>query len=334
MLHKTLMRFCALLALMPCAAIAQDRIIMQNGDIITGNISLITDEEILIEPSYADEYAIDIAEVATVEVEEFFDIEFQDESELQARLAVDDLGQQVLLTEDGESRPVTLAELNEAAEPEPYFDWSLKADFNGAYNSGNTDSESTMLFADGSVKWGDHRHRADFTLRNEEVNNEKTQEQTLINYGYSWLFNKPWFLGGGVSYERDPIRDLEYRYTAGVLLGRDIFDDSSKYLGISIGPGYQRQELGDETKGGGVGIWNLRYEHALLDWMDFFHTQSFTWQFYGNENQIYKTHTGLNFDLISDLYMNVSLRYDYETEPAEGSDNEDSTLAFGVGYKF
>ena len=63
----------------------------------------------------------------------------------------------MLLTADGLSRPVTLAQLREAAEPEPYFDWSFKADFNGTYNSGNTESENTLLFADGSVKWGDHR---------------------------------------------------------------------------------------------------------------------------------------------------------------------------------
>ncbi|MEM1114323.1 MAG: DUF481 domain-containing protein [Pseudomonadota bacterium] len=322
------------LAAAPFSAMAQDRVIMQNGDIISGNISLVTDEEILIEPSYTDEFSIDVAEVATVDIAEPFEIELNDKTELDARLTVDSVGQQVLLTADGESRPIALNELAEAAEPEPYFDWSLKTDLNGTYNSGNTDSESTLIFADGSVKWGDHRHRADFTLRNESLDDETTQDQTLINYDYSWLFAKPWFVGAGLTYERDPIRDLDYRYTGGLVFGRDVFDDASKYLGISLGAGYQEEKLGEESMGGSVGLWNLRYEHALLDWMDFFHTQAFTWQFYGNDNAIYKTNTGLSFDLISDLYFTASYRYDYETEPAEGRSQDDSTLAFGVGYSF
>ena len=86
MLRKTITRACGFLALLSCTALAQDRVVMHNGDVITGNISLITDDEILIEPSYADEFAIDIAEVATVEVEEFFEVEMGDKTELEARL--------------------------------------------------------------------------------------------------------------------------------------------------------------------------------------------------------------------------------------------------------
>jgi putative salt-induced outer membrane protein YdiY len=334
MFRTTLLYFSALLLLLPAIAGAQDRLVMVNGDIISGNITLITDENVEIEPSYSDAFAVDLASVATIEIDETFEVELSDDTELLGQLTLDDAGQQVLLTPEGASIPITLAQLAEAKEPEPYFDWSLKADFNGAYNSGNTDSENTLLFADGSVKWGDHRHRADFTLRNESVNDSTTQDQTLFNYGYNWFFNKPWFIGGAFTYERDPVRDLDYRYTASALVGRDIFNDATKYLGISVGPGYQEEKLGEDSRGGGVGIWTLRYEHALLTWVDFFHTQNFTWQFYGNENSIYKTNTGLSFDLISDLYFNLSLRFDYETEPAEGRSKDDSTFAFGVGYTF
>jgi putative salt-induced outer membrane protein len=320
--------------LLPGLAGAQDRIIMINGDVITGNITLINSDDVIIEPTYADPFAVEMASVATIEVDEPFEVELTDDTRVLGQLTLDATGQQVLLTSGGNSMPITLAQVAEATEPEEYFEWSLKADMNGTYNGGNTDSENTLLFADSSVKWGDHRHRADLTFREESVNGANTQEQTLFNYGYNWIFSDPWFIGGAVNYERDPVRELDYRYTASALVGRDIFDDATKYLGIAIGPGYQQQKLGGESKGGAVAMWTLRYEHALLSWVDFFHTQNFTWQYYGNDNAIYKTNTGLNFDLISDLYFNVSLRYDYETEPAEGRSNDDSTFAFGVGYKF
>ncbi len=331
---RTVLTCITVLLFMPGLAGAQDRITMINGDVISGNITLINGDDVVIEPTYADAFPVEMASVASIELDEPFEIELIDETEVLGQLLLDETGQQVLLTTAGASIPITLAEVAEATEPEAYFEWSLKADVNGTYNSGNTDSENTLLFADGSVKWGEHRHRADFTVREESVNGSSTQEQTLFNYGYNWFFSDPWFIGGAFNYERDPVRDLDYRYTATALVGRDIFDDSTKYLGISIGPGYQEEKLGGEANGGAVGMWTLRYEHALLTWVDFFHTQNFTWQFYGNDNAIYKTNTGLSFDLINDLYFNVSLRYDYETEPAEGQSNDDSTFAFGVGYKF
>lgn len=323
-----------LVLLAPAAAIAEDRIVMKNGDVITGNIAQVADDEVLIEPSYADEFAVDLAEVASIELDEAFEVELADETTLDARLALDDSGRQVLITEDGLERPIALTDLAEAVEPDPYRDWGLKADFNATYNSGNTDSKNTLLFIDGFYKQGDHRHRADLSFRNESINDQQTQEQTLFNYGYNWVFADPWFLGASFQFERDPIRELDYRYTAGLLLGRDIFDDADKYLGIALGGGWSEQELGGIVESGTTGLWNLRYEHSLLSWMDFFHTQTFTWQFYGNENSIYKTNTGLTFDLIEDLYFNVSFRYDYETEPAEGRSEDDSTLAFGLGYSF
>lgn len=315
-------------------ALAQDRIVMKNGDVITGNISLVDGDDVYIEPSYADEFAVSLAEVVTIEVDESFEVELADGTKIEAAtLSVNDAGEQVLLV-DGAPRPFTLAEIAEAKEPDPYFDWSANVDLNASYNSGNTDSENTLIFGAGTMKVGDHRHYGDLTFRNEERDGVRTQEQTLFNYTYNWLVKDPWFVGAGLTYERDPIRELDYRYTAGLVVGRDIFDDAVKFLTLSVGVGYSDEELGGITESGAVGLWNLRYEHTFWDGVDFYHIQNFTQQFYGQDNLILKTTTGFRFDLIDDLYANVALRYDYETEPAEGRSEDDSTLQVGLGYAF
>ena len=130
------------------------------------------------------------------------------------------------------------------------------------------------------------------------------------------------------------IRELDYRYTTGLLIGRDIFDDATRFLTAFAGVGYSDEEIGGITESGAVAFWRLRYEHALWDGVDFFHRQDFTQQFYGEENLILKTTTGFKFDIIDDLYTNISYRYDYETEPAEGASKDDSTLQVGIGYEF
>ena len=141
-------------------------------------------------------------------------------------------------------------------------------------------------------------------------------------------------MGGSLTFERDPIRELEHRYTAGLIFGRDIFDDAKKFLTFSVGVGYSDEEIGGVSESGAVGLWTLRYEHEFWSGVDFFHNQNFTQQFYGVDNLILKTNTGFRFDIIDDLYANISLRYDYETEPAAGASEDDSTLQFGIGYSF
>ncbi len=68
--------------------------------------------------------------------------------------------------------------------------------------------------------------------------------------------------------------------------------------------------------------------------MAFFHNHNINYQFYGENNLIFKSNTGFRFDIINDIYTNISLRYDYETEPAAGAENDDTTFVFGVGAKF
>ena len=68
--------------------------------------------------------------------------------------------------------------------------------------------------------------------------------------------------------------------------------------------------------------------------MEFYHDHKLTHQLYGVDNTIIKTNTGFRFDLLSSLYAKISLRYDYETEPATNTSKDDSTLSMGIGYSF
>jgi len=330
----------AVLALIACAfslnVHAQDQLTMKNGDVITGKISIFTESSVTIQPGYASgPMEVALSEVDKVDIEEgYFEVELNDGTTLEGRVAMDASGQQVLVLEDGTTRPIALSDIAAASTPESYFGWALNADFNATINEGNTDSRNTLLFFDGNMRFGEHRHRADLTFRREEVNGISTKEQDLFNYAYNWMFNDPWFMGASFTYERDPIRELDYRYTAGLLFGRDIINDARRYLGISIGAGYSDEEIGGIKEDGLVGLWELRYEHTFYDGVEFFHNHHLTQQFYGRDNLIIKTNTGVRLDLVRDLYATVSFRYDYETEPAAGASKDDSTLAVGLGYSF
>jgi putative salt-induced outer membrane protein YdiY len=307
---------------------------MSNGDVITGKISKIEDDEVFIEPSYADEFAVDLSEVITISTEQVYEIELRDGSQLSGQFAQGDSGGQKLIV-DGQPRPVALSDLAEATEPEDWYDRTSHVDLNMTWNEGNTNSRNNLLFADMRLKLGEHRHVAELTIRRDEAEGARTKEQDLLRYSYNWLFDDPWYAGGTGSFERDPIKDLDHRYTLGLIFGRDILDDSRRFLTASIGAGYSEEQITGIAESGATGLWNLVYEHEFRHGdLTFFHNQNLNYNFYGVHNAIFKTNTGFRFDIVSDIYTSVSLRWDYESEPAADAEKHDTTLAIGVGAEF
>jgi hypothetical protein len=228
-----------------------------------------------------------------------------------------------------------VADLAMAALPQPYYDRVSHVDFNMTWNDGNTNNKSNLFFADTRLRLGEHRHLAELTIARDETNNVSTKKQDLFRYSYNWLFNEPWYMGATASYERDPIKDLSYRYTGGLLIGRDIFKDSRKFLTFSVGMGYTEQKLGGVKDGGANALWNLVYEQKLRDGsLTFFHNENFSYQFFGDNDLILKTNTGFRFDILANLYASVAFRWDYESEPAPGTKDYDTTLAVGIGAEF
>ena len=237
---------------------------------------------------------------------------------------------------DGAPRTVPMAEFAAAVEPEAWYDRVSHVDVNITENSGNTDSRNWLVFADTALKLGDHRHLGELTFTREKIDGVYTKKQDLFNYSYNWLFKGPWYLGGMFSYERDPIKDLDHRYTTGVTLGRDIFDDSNTFLTMSVGAGWSEEQfVGQPKDSGATALWNLRYTQDFVDGkFAFFHNHNINYHLYADNNMIFKSNTGVQFDLLADVYAKISFRYDYESEPAEGAQSDDTTLAIGIGAEF
>jgi putative salt-induced outer membrane protein YdiY len=319
--------------LLPCSSVA-DQIVMKNGDIISGQVKKIIDGDLFIEPEYADEFAVDLAAVDSIRSDTLYEIEMADGREIVAKFAGGTDSRQIL-TVESEELYVGMSELIEVSEPEQWYDRTSHIDVNMVWNGGNTESRNNLLFFDTKLKTGNHRQLFELTVRRDETDGNSTKEQDLFRYGYNWIFNEPWYLGFTAGFERDPVRELDYRHVLGAFIGRDIFNDRRKYFTISAGVGYTREEIGEEKDSGPSALWHLRYEHNLKGGdLEFFHNQTLIIQSYGDHNTILKTNTGFRFDLLKDIYANMSLRFDYETDPAPGAEEKDSTFVVGVGAEF
>jgi putative salt-induced outer membrane protein YdiY len=325
---------CAIVGLSLPAAYAE-QIVMKNGDRITGTVKTIIDGKLRIEPGYGDEFGVDLAAVASVDSDREFEVELADGRQVTAELpGADEEGRQILVV-NGVRQTLVLEDIEELKEPEEYFSWDSRVDVNATLNKGNTESNSGRIYGSSEVKWGDHRHIGGLTLAREEIESVTTKEQTLLVYSYNWLFREDWFLAGNFSYERDPIRELDQRIIVGGGLGHDIWNDAAKLLSIEAGFGYQTQDIENETETGSIAYWALRFNHDFFGGdLSMFHNHNLNTALSGRDNTVFKSNTGLTYNLTDSIYGNLQLVYDYESDPADGAENEDLALVVGLGIVF
>jgi len=213
--------------------------------------------------------------------------------------------------------------------------WDSYVDWSAAMNRGNTDSLNSKFAADSTLTIGDHRHIVDLSIIREDQNGLATKEQDLLRYNYNWLFNDPWFFSAALSLERDPIRELDSRavFTAGI--GRDIWNTPRLTLNMQFGAGVITEVISNVSDQSSVLNWTLRYRHDLFsEDLEIYHNNSIVYYVDGRLNTIFKTTTGLRYEITDLLYANFSVDYDYETEPAASAANEDLAVLFGVGVEF
>ena len=312
-----------------------DVLVLKNGDRITGEIKAIWDDEITIEPTYSDEFEVDAEVVAHIESKRKFDIELSDGTKFAAVLkGANAEGLQIFVI-DGEEIAAPLAQLYELDEIDDPVEWDSYVDLSAAVNTGNTESLNTKLSGNTTLTIGDHRHYGDASFIREEQFSETTKDQDLVRYNYNWLFNDPWFFSTALTLERDPIRELDRRAILTAGMGRDIWNTPRLTLNIQLGAGLITEEIAASSDQSSVVAWTLRYRQDLFgEDLEIYHNNSITRYIDGRENTIYKTTTGLRYEITDLLYANFSVDYDYETQPAQTATSEDLAVLFGLGVEF
>lgn len=309
-----------------------DVLYMQNGDRISGKIKRVWDGELFIESDYADEFAVSLGAVARIETGGEFDIELRDHSEVKGRFAADESGAMVLVTADA-TLAFSPGAIEEMSEPEKYFEWESRSDFSLSGSRGNSETSDFLWQAYGSVKFGDHRHQLDLKFDRKEQDGLVTKEQQHSNYNYSWFFAEHWFLGAGIGYERDPIRQLTARYTPGIGIGYQVFEDADRLLEISLATIGVREKIAGATNDSSTARWQLRYRRDVTSDLEFFHDHRLSVYLTGRTNRIADTSTGIRWDVWRDIYLNAQLDWNWESDPALGNEQSDLTYALGIGLE-
>lgn len=310
-------------------------LVMKNGDRITGTVSQIYDSKVTIEPAYADKFSVNAADIDYIESERDYELKLSLSDDASLRFLGKGEGDMQLVKIDDEVKTVSLTDLEEVSEPATFYDWDANLDISLNITRGNTDTDNNKLAGGGSFKHGNNRHLLLAEFVRERTDGDSTKRQDLIAYDYNWLFNKPWFMSLNGTYERDPIKDLDYRYILGWNLGRDIWNSVARFWSIQAGPGAQFEDRAGNSETQAVAQIRNRMRAKIPGTsMDVFFNQAFTSNLSGEDNNVLKTRSGVSMDFLKDWYVKLSYDWDWESDPAGDAEKVDSTLRFGVGRSF
>jgi len=325
----------ALICLFLGAEAYADVLVLKNGDRITGDVKRIWDAEVTIEPEYSDEFKVDLDAISHIESTREFEIEFYDGRSIDAQLGGESAAGEQIFTSESGSVTAPLADMLELNEPEVAFEWDTIVEVAASINRGNTDSTTGKVRAYSTVKVNDHRHNGDIEYFREKLAEDITKQRDLFKYSYNYLFTRNWFFTADASVERDPIIKLENRtiFSAGV--GLDIWDTPRRSLSIKLGAGFQSEDIDSVETDGTVANWSLNYRQDFFsDDVEVFHRQNIVANISGRKNTSYRTTTGFGYEITDMLSANVSLDYNYETDPADEALNEDIAFLLGIAAEF
>lgn len=318
---------------MASGSVRPDVVLMNNGDRITGDIKKVWDEELFIEPAYGDEFSVDLAAVASITSDRTFEIELRDHREIVGIPTTDAEGNPVLVT-DGQARPFPVTEIEELGEPEDYFDWELRTDFAANVSRGNSDTTNWRSYNFGMAKVGDHRHRLEIILERQQKDGDTSKEQDEIIYGYNWLYAEDWFLIVNASWRRDPQRDLDARWLIGGGPGFQIWDDAYRTFQVGLTGDAVFEEIGGQKEESFAPRWGMRFAHDLLGGdVEFFHNHNIWTYVSGRDNNVFETSTGFRYEITDDIYVNLQVNFNYETDPAANAENQDVAYLVGIGVE-
>ena len=327
--------FAIALTLLPGIASA-DKLLMQNGDIITGNISKIVDSKVYIKPSYGDEYAVSMAEVISIEAEDPFDVELVDGRQVEAQFAGATDGEQILIVEDSPMN-VAMSELAAATDPQdvPVVDpWDGSGEFGLVNTTGNTESvamNARLNFVRTGKRW---RHRFTGTAMTTSENSIKDNERYTLEVQSDRKLSEINWLFGAFRWDADKFGSYDPQLSLTAGYGHRLMQSDRHELKGEIGAGYRRltETVSNDESSEAIA------RFLLDDWWQIFASTRWTNRLLietGSSNTFTQFNTGLAVSMTDQFAVKLGFEARHNTKiPPGDTEKTDTITSVNLVYDF
>jgi putative salt-induced outer membrane protein YdiY len=136
--------------------------------------------------------------------------------------------------------------------------------------------------------------------------------------------------------EHDQFKDINLRTTVGTGLGYQVFEGEDMNLSLEAGPSYVRTDYDREDEEDSVaGRWAVKFDRFFFEklFQPYFSNEGFI-SASDTSNIFMYTKTGLRFPLRSGFTVTAGFEWDWNNQPAEGTEKSDYRYILSLGYGF
>ena len=309
-----------------------DKIVMTNGDTLTGTVTKTASGKVVVKTELAGEVQVPLANIQTMSTDKPLEMHLKDGSVVNQPLKAAGDG---TVKVAGQSEAVKLTAIDKINPERPRWKGDLSA--GATYTTGNTKNESYAFSTNLSKRT--EKDRVTFTgdaIRKKEGSNKVVTEDWWRTGGkYDYFVSKKRYYYGEVNYEVDEIANLDQRLITGGGLGYQWIDNEITSFSSEVGVSWIQEEYGDGTNDESVAAQaGYRLSHKFNDTFSFIHNMNY----YPSTEKVsdyYLTTTGeLRAKINSHLFTNFKVLFDYDATPAVGKGSSDLKYIFGAGVTF
>ena len=334
-------KYIFLITLLYCIKVYGDRLVLTNGDIISGDILNISKDEVAIKTIYDKKIIVPFNLISELESQN-------------SKILINNPNQNItvnnlkkvdnliyLITDDElvkieKSKIDSLSLETSSKKDKNLIKSSGNIGINYFQNSGNTNTKK--FIGDFYNETSLNKHRLIINFKNNEAsdNNLKTASNWDLNLKYDYIFGDTWYTFLNNSFEKDTFRDIDLRESYGAGLGNrneEFLNFKTTYeLGLS---NVKTKHNLTNNKNFNAAIWFLNLEKSFSMFnLKFFHKNNGIQEINGNNQLIVKSNTGLKLPILRNIYLSYELQVDWEKKPSSNKKKTDKINYFTLGYEW
>ena len=221
-------------------------------------------------------------------------------------------------------------------KPKTGYKYSGRLEFGGEIQTGNSETQSLLFDARTQARDKKNRFIGNFEYQNSEEEGETTDDEWLLDFNYDRFVSHNWFVGALASFENDDVAELDLRTRLGINTGYQFYDRDDLSLSSRVGLEYINENFASQSTDTSMAFsWNSAYEQAF--WkkrLRTFFEHDFLVPTDDVSGFIFEAETGLRVPVAEKFIGTAEVNLDWNNAPADGTTEEDITYIMKLGYEF
>lgn len=330
-----------ILVLSPAGAARGDEVLFLNGDRLSGKILKAAGGKLTIKTEGAGEVSVDMAKVKTFSTDSPVAVGVKEQPPVSADVgAGPDRYVQTAPAPGAPPQPVAIADIS-AINPTPPV-WTGSLSLNGAFTSGNSETEQLGFRGALSKRWPDDRltFGAEYSFGRQK-DPSTGEKSTTIDYAmalakYDHFFTKKFYGYLAVKAERDGVAELELRLAPGAGAGYQWFEGPTFNLSNEAGLVWVYENY---KRTGRREFFGPRLAYSV-DWtpvqpLKLYHTLEYIPSFEDlGGDYLLNIDAGARLTVWKGVFAELRYEYRYDATPASGRQRTDQRYILGAGWAF